>query len=299
MKNLLTLLLLSGSLTALAQRPVDAIIKQLKSPNGKEVLVAAHRGDWRNAPENSLAAIQYAIDMGVDIIEIDVHKTADGQLVLMHDNTIDRTTTGKGKVSDWTLDSLKTLYLRNGCGVATTHRIPTLEEAMLLVKGKAMVNLDKSYGIMEEAYAVLEKTGTVDHAIFKGDAKSPADVKAKYPTLINKVTYMSMVTLDDTTAATTIRDYQAALHPVAFEVIFKKDTSAILSHLQPVRDHGSRLWINAMWGSLNGGHFDDMAFDQGNYKDSWDWLLAKGFTMFQTDRPAALLTYLRKKKLHR
>lgn len=299
MKKLLTLLLLSGSLTAMAQRPVDAIIKELKSPNGKQVLVAAHRGDWRNAPENSLAAIKYAIDMGVDIIEIDVHKTADGQLVLLHDNTIDRTMTGKGKVGDFTLDSLKKMYLRNGAGVATTHRIATLEEAMLLVKGKAMVNLDKCYDLMQEAYAILEKTGTVDQAIFKGDAKSPSKVKADYGNIIDKVTYMSMVTLDDSTAATTIRDYQSTLHPVAFEIIFKKDTSAILSHLQLIRDNGSRPWVNSMWGSLNGGHFDDMAFDDGNTKDSWDWLLAKGFTMFQTDRPAALIAYLRKKKLHK
>ncbi|WP_343692129.1 glycerophosphodiester phosphodiesterase family protein [Chitinophaga sp.] len=294
MKKLLTLILFAGT-TAMAQRPVDAIIKEFKNPRGKEVLVAAHRGDWRNAPENSLAAIQYAINMGVDIIETDVQKTADGYLVLMHDETIDRTTTGKGKVKELTLAYLKTLYLRNGAGVPTTHRIPTLEEAMLVMKGKVMVNLDKSYKCMEETYAVLEKTGTVDHGIFKGQV-APAVLQAEHPAVIAKALYMPIVSLDDSTAAMTMHTYLEQLHPAAFELIFQRDTSSMLSAL-PAKD--CRLWVNALWSSLNGGHYDDMAFDDGNTKDSWDWLLSKGFMVIQTDRPAALLAYLHKKGLHR
>lgn len=296
MKQLLTLVLLAGSMMASAQRPVDKIIKEFKNPHGKQVLVAAHRGDWRNAPENSIAGIRYAIAMGVDIIETDIQKTSDGQLVLMHDGTIDRTTTGKGRVQDHTLAALKELYLRNGAGVATTHRIPTLEEAMLEMKGKVMVNLDKSYKYMEETYAVLEKTGTVDHGIFKGDELSPAVVKATHGEVIAKAIYMPIVSLDNSAADSTLYAYLDQLHSVAFEIIFKKDTSALLSHLPNGK---CRLWVNALWASLNGGHYDDMAFDDGNVKDSWDWLLAKGFTVIQTDRPAALLAYLKKKGLHK
>ena len=62
------------------------------------MLVVAHRGNWRSAPENSTAAIDSAIAMKVDIVEIDIQKTKDGQLILMHDNTLDRTTTGKGSI---------------------------------------------------------------------------------------------------------------------------------------------------------------------------------------------------------
>ncbi|WP_343670134.1 glycerophosphodiester phosphodiesterase family protein [Chitinophaga sp.] len=295
MKQLLTLLMLAGSVAAMAQRPVDTIISAFKNPQSKEVLVAAHRGDWRNAPENSLAAIRYAIAMGVDIIEIDVQKTADGVLVLMHDETIDRTTTGKGRVQDVTFAYLKTLYLRNGAGVPTTHRIPTLEEAMLEMKGKVMVNLDKSYRYMDETYAVLEKTGTVDHGIFKGEAALSA-LKAEHGAVIVKALYMPIINLDKSDAAATLHEYQYQLHAAAFEFIFKSDTASILSNL-PKKD--CRIWVNALWGSLNGGHYDDMAFDDGNLKDSWDWLVAKGFTIIQTDRPAAMLGYLRRKGLHR
>ena len=90
---------------------IELLITNLKDSNNKEIIVVAHRGDWRNAPENSLQAIQNCIDMGVDMVEIDVRETKDGHLVLMHDNSIERTTTGKGLVKEWTLDSLKTLKL--------------------------------------------------------------------------------------------------------------------------------------------------------------------------------------------
>lgn len=79
-----------------------------------EILVVAHRADWRNAPENSLQGIQNCIDMGVDMVEIDLKKTKDGHLVVMHDRTINRTMTGKGKPEDYTLAELKAMYLKNG-----------------------------------------------------------------------------------------------------------------------------------------------------------------------------------------
>lgn len=61
-----------------------------------KVMVVSHRGDWRHAPENSLWSIKCAADAGADVVEIDVSLTKDSILVLMHDKTIDRTTTGKG-----------------------------------------------------------------------------------------------------------------------------------------------------------------------------------------------------------
>jgi glycerophosphoryl diester phosphodiesterase len=104
---------------------VKSILKKFKDPANKKVLVAAHRGDWRNAPENSIQAYQRAIDMGVDIIEVDVQKTQDGHLIIMHDLTVDRTTDGKGRVSDLTLEQIKKLHLRNGLNRVTHHTIPT------------------------------------------------------------------------------------------------------------------------------------------------------------------------------
>lgn len=278
---------------------VDIIIKDLHHANGANVLVAAHRGDWRNYPENSIAAINSAIAMGVDIVEIDIAKTKDGQLVLMHDETIDRTTTGKGKVSDYTLDSLKKFFLKNGLARATPHTIPTLQEAMLAVKGKVMVNLDKCYEYMSEAYEVLQKTGTVNQAIFKGYYLPVEKVKNDYGTLLNKVTYMAMVKIDEAGAGKTIDNFQQQANPVAFECIFKSDTAQLLQHLNSIKQHGSRIWINSLWASLNGGHDDDKAVDENNIANSWQWLINRGANIIQTDRPKELLEYLRMKKMHR
>ena len=75
----------------------------------EQILVVAHRGDWRFAPENSLAAIEHSIAVGVDVVELDLQMTKDSVLIVMHDGTLNRTTTGKGKVSEWTVDSIKTL----------------------------------------------------------------------------------------------------------------------------------------------------------------------------------------------
>lgn len=123
----------------------EKLIKRLNNPTGSDVLVISHRADWRNYPENSLEGISSSMAMGVDMVELDVAKTKDNQLILMHDKTVNRTTTGKGLVSDFMLDSIKKLFLKNGAGVPTKYKIPTLEEALRLCKGKILVNLDKSY----------------------------------------------------------------------------------------------------------------------------------------------------------
>ena len=71
------------------------IVSELRNPHSRNVLVVAHRGDWREWPENSLEAMQSAIDKGADIIELDLKMTKDSVLVVCHDAKVDRTTTGK------------------------------------------------------------------------------------------------------------------------------------------------------------------------------------------------------------
>lgn len=276
---------------------VNKMIDQLHQPTDKNVMVITHRGDWRNAPENSLKAYQLAIDLGADMIEVDLAKTSDGVLVIMHDQTIDRTTDGKGKPAEYTLAEIKKFHLKNGLGRLTKHTIPTLEEVMLLAKGKVLVNLDKSYPYYNEAFEILKKTGTLKQAVFKTDVSYP-EIKQKYPAILSSLTFMAIVNLDKPLAKQVIDEYQKNIRPIAFELIFTKDTSSILTKNAFINENGSKIWYNSLWSSLNGGHEDDLAFDEGNTKDSWDWLISHGATMLQTDRPAALLNYLRKRHLH-
>lgn len=98
------------------------------------VAVSAHRGASDIAPENTLATYRESLRMQVDYIEIDVRTTKDGQLAILHDRTLDRTTTGKGPLNEQTLASLKQLSAGKGFGDRyQTERIPTLDEVCTLI----------------------------------------------------------------------------------------------------------------------------------------------------------------------
>jgi glycerophosphoryl diester phosphodiesterase len=194
-----------------------------------KVMVVAHRGDWRNAPENSMLAFKNAAAMGVDVVELDLNKTKDGVIIIMHDQTIDRTTSGKGKPADYTFEEISKLGLRNGLGRVTYNHIPTLKDVMLALKGKnVMVNLDKSFPYYHEAYAILKETGTLKQAIFKAEV-TYAELKEKYSALIDSITYMPIVNLDKPDAKKIITDYLKNMKPYAFELNFGKDTSSVLT----------------------------------------------------------------------
>lgn len=272
------------------------IQKQLQE-NPEKVLVVAHRGDWRNTPENSLQAIQNCIEMGVDMVEIDLKKTKDGHLILMHDKTLNRTTTGKGRPEDYTLAELKTLRLKNGAACKTRHTIPTFEECMQLCKGKIMVNVDKGYDYFKEAYAILEKTGTTDQCIIK--ASLPYEqVKAENGEVLDKVTFMPVVNLHKDGAEKLIDGYLEHGRPAAFELVFDNDGPEVMRLIKKVRDSGAKIFINSLWPELNGGHDDDRAVELGEPEESWGWIVRQGAKMIQTDRPALLMDYLEEKGLH-
>lgn len=115
--------------------------EKLSNLNGK-ILVCAHRATELDTPENSLAAIQKSIDNHIDMVEIDIRQTKDGELVLMHDATIDRTTNGTGNVSNYTLQEIKQFNLYKANGTLTNEKIPTLKEVFAMTRGKIYINLD-------------------------------------------------------------------------------------------------------------------------------------------------------------
>lgn len=264
----------------------------------QSVQVIAHRGDWRDAPENSVLAVKEAIALGVDMVEVDLQMTKDSVVVIMHDGTIDRTTDGKGKPSDYTFAELRRFHLKNGLGRVTPHMIPTLEEIMLAARGKVWVNLDKSFNYYREAYAVLRKTGTLNQALFKTDVPY-GEAYARYGHLLDSILFMPVINLDRPGAKEILDEYLVKLKPYATELNFTSDTSAILKHPEEITKWGTKIWINSLWASLNAGHDDDTAVDGDDIKDSWGWILGRGATLIQTDRPRELLAYLRKEKLHK
>lgn len=128
------------------------------------VLVIAHRGASGYYPENTLKSIEYAIEMGSDIIEIDLKMTKDRQIVLMHDDAVDRTTNGKGTVKDLTVQQLKTLDAGGGEGV------PLLTEVMeLFEKGAEKFMFDiSSRGYEEQIVELIHKHNFDTRSIISG-----------------------------------------------------------------------------------------------------------------------------------
>lgn len=119
------------------------------APQGM-VLVSAHRGGpGKGYPENCIATFEHMLSQTHAMIEIDPRFTKDGQIVLMHDPTLDRTTNGSGKVSDYTLQELKMLWLKDTEGNLTEYRIPTLDEVLQWAKGKTILVIDEKDVPME------------------------------------------------------------------------------------------------------------------------------------------------------
>lgn len=134
------------------------------------IKVVAHRGGvGLGVPENTLPAIQKAIDIGAQLVEIDVRETKDGQLILMHDATLDRTTNGSGRVEDMTLKEIRELdaggwHSERFRGV----QVPTLEEALTLMKGKISPDLDVKTAAVEKLVDVVNRVGVAGESYYHG-----------------------------------------------------------------------------------------------------------------------------------
>ncbi len=114
------------------------------------VLNIAHRGDSGNFPENTIAAFRAAADAGADICELDVQATRDGAVVVIHDDSVDRTTNGTGAVAALTLAELKRLDAGSWMGERfARERVPTLEEVFAAVGTRLGLNIEIKEGAVE------------------------------------------------------------------------------------------------------------------------------------------------------
>lgn len=118
-------------------RPAES---SAESASGKTIALVAHRGGAGLAPENTLASFRKGLDLGADYLEMDVHLTKDGVPVVIHDPTIDRTTDGRGRVGDMTLEQLQTFNAaaKFPGGWTSKEPVPTLAQVLDLAKGTAV-----------------------------------------------------------------------------------------------------------------------------------------------------------------
>ncbi|MDH7569578.1 MAG: glycerophosphodiester phosphodiesterase family protein, partial [Armatimonadota bacterium] len=130
-------------------------------------VIVAHRGASGAAPENTLAAFRRALELGVPMLELDVHRSADGTIVVLHDATVDRTTDGSGAVAQMTLNEIRRLDagVKKGPQFAG-ERIPTLAEVCALARGRAFLFVEvKAEGIADDVLRVLDEGGMTPYSI--------------------------------------------------------------------------------------------------------------------------------------
>ena len=317
MKKILAFVLACAALASCASAPqypnrAAGIVAQMRNPQSKYVVVACHRGDWRNYPENSIPAIESVIRMGADIVELDVHMTADSVLVLCHDADVKRTTNfskvfrsepdKSARVADLTLAEIKRLSLKRAHGVEIdTMRMPTLEEALRCTKDRICVNIDKGYDYYDAALKVCEKLGVTDQVLIKG--KKPIEVVAAHEAPYeHNMMYMPIVDIQKERGRKLLQSYlDQGVVPLAYEVCWQRnDDGAFADAAAKIIAQGSKVWVNTIWASLCGGdgNDDDAAFECKDPGEVYQQYMDAGVSMIQTDRPELLIGWLTKHGHH-
>ena len=264
------------SFGALAQQKVEDIRRNFMNASNGTVMVASHRAAHARFPENSLKAIQEAIRLGVDIIEIDVKVSKDGIPFLMHDGTMDRTTNGKGDPELLTWQELQKFFIVDK-GKRTSLKIPTLREALGLAKGKIMVDLDLKTSHINEVIDVVKKTDTENIVFFfDSDYQILEQVqKAGKDLMIMPRAHR----ISEADSAITLFD------PPVVHIDFSFYTPECIDL---IRSSQARIWINAL-----GDPDEDLR--KGHEKKALKKLLENGANIVQTDEPEILLKVLKEK----
>jgi glycerophosphoryl diester phosphodiesterase len=255
-------------------------------PANPYVLIEAHRavaGPGR--PENSIPSIERAIEVGADWVEIDVALTKDGQLVLMHDRTLNRTTTLTGPVGDVTLAQLTEARLRDPEGAVTDLRVPTLEQALDAMAGRMLFRLDLKCGdaCEERVYDMVLAKGLMDQAVIGASLRDRAlatgltddqiivvgDRIEQIGTVEKLPAFVDYIQVKDFDAAKPPLDLMAAFAPHVRMTAYPYDDKRA------------------------GGHGDVRS--KTDPADGWGWLVQSGADVLLTDETEAVLAYLQSK----
>lgn len=246
-------------------------ISQGVPPTPHAVVVIAHRGNHVSVPENTLAACREAIRVGADYVEVDLRTTKDGKMVLLHDTKVDRTTDGKGPLSELTWKQVKRLRIKSKDGAE--YRIPTFEEILKLCRGKMNIYLDFKNADSAKTWALIQRT----------------HMEKQVVVYLNKEEqyHAWKATAPDLPLMTSLPDQYRTDEGLA--TFLKKMDVQILDNLQTpelvreAKSLGVDVWLDVQ-SPLEG-------------PVSWKAALQKGVVGLQTDHPEALIQYLKSQNM--
>ncbi|MGL5017527.1 MAG: glycerophosphodiester phosphodiesterase family protein [Luteolibacter sp.] len=271
---------------------IAALREKLHAPRNDAPMIAAHRGDWRNHPENSLAAIRSCIAMGLEIVEIDVRLSADGIPMLMHDKTLERMSNGSGKISHRTAAQLGSLRLKSADGTLTDEPLPTLQQALELCRGRILVFIDKAEHCLPAVAKVIQETGMDAHVIlYIRQRVTRAEFRRQFgPLMDTRVIFIPLIRAHEAGGEDYIKDVEQFLNPPAYAVEFAEESFDLQAFTFSVAKLGAGVFACSLWPPTCGGRDDEKALVDPD--QNWGWLAKSGVRCFVTDRPEQLKKYL-------
>lgn len=291
------------------------------------VMVVAHRAGWKEKgvrvrAENSRMAMDAAAAGGVDMVELDVRRSADGILVVMHDATLERTTTCRGAVSARTLAELRACRLIvEDSGIVTDETVPTLAEMLEQARGRILVNIDNKLepedlieiGALAQAMG-MEREVLVKMAIWNDERLALArTIRTALPA---DMAFMPILADDAVRDPHFVEQVARLLDaPAAELVIWHRDGDAVptadggpllsAEMREVAARRGMRLWINTYpitdrpEGMVAGGRGDGLAWQGGRPEEVYGFFTARGVSIIQTDEPRAVIGWLEENGLRR
>ncbi|MGV2068294.1 glycerophosphodiester phosphodiesterase family protein [Agrobacterium sp. 22-226-1] len=259
------------------------------------ILTVAHRGFWTATAENSLASVRAAVAAGVEMIEIDTQATADGRLVVIHDETLDRTTTGKGTVSELPFELVRAARLKSGAGGdaadVTDECVPTLEELLEEARGRITVNIDTKFTRdLPQVMETVLRLGVEDQVLVKTDIDPEAGhFEVLDADWFGKIPHMPMFPVRKGKFAEDLRRIEALNAPM-IEVKFT-DIADLAEGRAEMERQNIRLWIN----TLDVSHCLDFNDTRALSRPEavWGALAEAGVGAIQTDEVEAFTGWLK------
>lgn len=272
----------------------------IKKDAAERLIVVAHRGSCGgNIPCNTMGAYKIAYDHGADMLEVDVSKSADGTLWILHPkmeyiqlNYLG--TQSAPRLPDMHDDEIRRLHYVNPDRTYTEWQLCTLDEVLNEYKGKCYINIDKFWENPKEISDAIRAHGMEDQIIAKTSPKPELfDIIEEYG---HGIQYLPIIKKDDGFHEELLR---RRINYVGAEVVFANDTDTIASPEFIAKLHGDDklVWANAILYNykvpLAGGHSDDVSLTV-DPELGWGWLADRGFDIIQTDWVLAMNQFLEK-----
>lgn len=256
---------------------LDAYVPNPAPVSKHKFIIAAHRGDHVVYPENTLAAYQEAVKNEADYVEIDLRTTKDGELISMHDASVNRMTNGSGLVKDLTLAELEQLRVKSRDTAPTEiHRIPTFKQILKLCKNKINIYLDFKAADPALAYQMIRKYGMEKQVLVYINS---ADQFTGWRKAAPKMPLMLSLP-DSVRTITGMEDFINKYQPDILDGSYKQYNAEMVKFAM---SKNIPIWPDIQ--------------SAGEGPADWDKALATGLTGLQTDHPAALVKYLKEKGL--